>query len=107
MKKVTLFLFTIIFSATSFAREYVEPFTPVKVIVADGFLQIYMPSAHEIEGCINTRTIVLPDTHKYFDAFLSLSSTAFVTQKKLNVAIGAPCQGSVNWPMIHVMMLQN
>jgi|GEM_PF-5043600 len=106
--KLKLFVIMILCTCCNiYARQYVPLFTPTHVIVADGFLQIKMPNNVKVEGCAYTETIVLPDDHKYFNSFLSLATTAFVSGKKLNVAIGAPCQATPNWPLISVMMLQN
>jgi hypothetical protein len=79
----------------------------VQVVVADGFLQIRMPNSVKAEDCSDSKTIAVPDKHKYFDAYLALAMTVLVSGRKLNVAVGIPCQHSVNWPLIHVMMIQN
>ncbi len=104
--KYILILLTLI-TTSAFGREYVPSFTPSYVTVADGYLQIGMPNSHEIEGCAASYAIVLKDTDPYFDAYLSLAMTAFVSGKKLNVAIGAPCEASPRWPTVHVVKLHN
>ena len=92
-------------SVASHAREYVQPFTPTKVVVADGFLQVVMPNSISVEGCAQSSAIVLPDNHKYFDAYLSMAMTAHVTGQKIAAGVGAPCQGNPEWPYISVMQL--
>lgn len=107
MKNILVLIASLTISTFISARESLPVFTPTHITVADGFLQIRMPSAYSVEGCAETNTVVLPDDHKYFDSFLSLAMTAFTLGKKLGVSVGAPCQGSLNWPLISVMKLQN
>ncbi|GLX78750.1 hypothetical protein tinsulaeT_20900 [Thalassotalea insulae] len=103
--KVLLLTLLAVNSFYSQAREYHPPFTPQRVIVADGHLQIVMLDSVTISGCTATKTVSLLDADKYFDSFLSLATKAFIAGKKLNVAV-ATCDGNV-WPIIKVMMLQH
>ena len=89
-------------------RFYIQPFTPIAVTVADGYLQITLPNPINSTICNNKTTVVLPDNHKYFEAYLSLATTAFVANKKINVAISEPCIGGPGWFQIsNVMQLVN
>ena len=89
-------------------RFSIEPFVPERVTVADGYLQIRLPYFIDSNVCENTNQIVLEDSHKYFEAYLSLATTAFVTNKKILVAVSEPCLGSPKWFQIsNVMHLVN
>ena len=85
-------------------RFSIEPFVPERVTVADGYLQIRLPYFIDSELCENTNQIVLEDSHKYFEAYLSLATTAFVTNKRILVAVSDPCLGSPKWFQISNVM---
>ncbi|MEJ2446139.1 MAG: hypothetical protein P8Y42_22265 [Exilibacterium sp.] len=93
------------FSNALSAREYVAPFTPDAVIVADGFLQIRLPHELTLTECSNRTEIVLPDDHKYFQSYLAMSLVAFTAKKKLTVALESPCLTSNSWYQISIMSL--
>lgn len=90
-----------------FPRVLIDKFIPTKVVVADGYLQVHQPVAQAIGTCSKTTNMVLPDTHKYFDAYLSLAMTALVAKKPLRAHLGWPCEHTPNWPTIITMSLND
>lgn len=98
MKKIFILLIALSASFVANAnRFYTQPFNPVSVTVADGHLQIKLPSDINSEMCSNKRVIVLPDDHKYFEAYLSIAMTALVSGSKINAAISGPCLTGNSW----------
>jgi hypothetical protein len=87
------------------AREYLPPFVPANVCVADGYLQVSLSTPYTTEEGYTISRVVLPDDHKYFNAFLGLAMSAILTKSKLEVAIEPMYYHDYKWALLSVMRL--
>ena len=104
--KYLLILICLLISTSAHARVDVSGVTVSKITVADGYLQIDLSTSVTVETCPAGTKLVYPDTGKYFEAYLSLATTALVSGRELTFKAGAPCLNSSTWPQISVMTLK-